>query len=82
MLFSKCLELKKMIVQYNRKTVLDENVITCDFGMFTDGEWSCVLKTNGVVDLVDFMPVLEWASTLYVSPFMWGTQTGFRMHVQ
>lgn len=82
MLFRQCIKLKKMVVQYNRKKVLEEDIIRCDFHMYTDGEWSCILKTHGAVDLVDFMPILEWASTLYVSPFMWGTMNGFRLHIQ
>lgn len=82
MLFSKCIELKKLIVRYNRSRVSEDNFVTYDFSMYADGQWSCVLETSGFVDVVDFMPVLEWAATLYVSPFMWGDKFGFNLHMQ
>ena len=82
MLFSKCIELKKLIASYNRKQSLTENCIRYEFGMFMDGEWSCTLKSNGCINIVDFQPIYEWASSLSVAPFMYGSRFGFRVHIQ
>ena len=82
MIFAKCIELKQLIVRYNRKRYLDEDYIHYEFSMFVDGEWSCTLKCNGCVDVVDFKEVYDFIATFYVSPFMYGSQYGFRVHIQ
>ena len=82
MLFSKCIELKQLIVKYNLKKTRDEDCLTYEFGSFADGEWSGTIKCNGCVDIRDFQPIFDWASSLFVSPFMYGSRFGFRMYVQ
>ena len=82
MLFSKCIELKQMFARYNRKQSLSENCIRYEFGMFTDGEWSCTLKTNGCVSVHDFYEIYNYIATLSVAPFMYGSRFGFRVHIQ
>lgn len=82
MLFSKCIELKQMIARYNRKQSLSENCIRYEFGMFTDGEWSCTIKTNGCVSVRDFGEIYNYIATLSVTPFMFGSRFGFRVHIQ
>lgn len=82
MIFAKCIELKKLIAQYNRKQSLSENCLRYEFGMFTDGEWSCTLKSNGCISVRDFQPIFDFISTLFVAPFMYGSRFGFRVHIQ
>lgn len=82
MLFSKCIELKKLIASYNRKQSLSKNCISYEFGMFMDGEWSCTLKSNGCINVIDFYEIYNYIATLYVAPFMYGSKFGFRVHIQ
>lgn len=82
MIYAKCIELKKLIVKYNRKQSLIENCLHYEFGMFMDGEWSCTLRCNGCVNICDFHDIYNYIATFYVSPFMYGSKFGFRVHIQ
>lgn len=82
MLFSKCIELKKLIARYNRKQSLSENCLRYEFGMFQDGEWSCTIKCNGCVNVHDFCDIFDYIVTLSVAPFMYASRFGFRVHIQ
>lgn len=82
MIFAKCIELKKMIARYNRLQYSEENWLHYEFEMFSDGEWSCLIKCDGVVNVSDFRAIFDYLSTFFVSPFMWGNNYGFRLHIQ
>lgn len=82
MLFAKCIHLKKLVVEYNRKKTRDEDYLTYEFEMFMDGGWSCTIRCDGCIDINDFKPIYDWVSCLFVSPFMYGSRFGFRMHIQ
>ena len=82
MIYARCIELKKLIVEYNRKQSMIENCLWYEFGMFMDGEWSCTLKSNGRIGVHDFQPIYDFIATLYVEPFMHGSRFGFRVHIQ
>lgn len=82
MIYAKCIELKKLIVEYNRKQSMLENCLLYEFGMFMDGEWSCTLKSNGCISVVDFQEIYNFIATLFVAPFMYGSRFGFRVHIQ
>lgn len=82
MLFRQCIELKQLIVKYNLQKTRDDDYLTYEFDSFADGEWSCTIKCSGCIDIVDFKPIIDWGSILFVSPFMYGARFGFRMHVQ
>lgn len=82
MIYEQCIKLKKLIVEYNRKQSTIENCLHYEFDMFQDGEWACTLKCDGCVDVLDFKPIYDFIATLFVVPFMWGNQFGFRVNVQ
>lgn len=82
MIFAQCIELKKLIVKYNRKQSILENCLRYEFGMFKDGEWYCTLKHNGYVNIIDFQPIYELVSSLSCASFMYGSRFGFRVHIQ
>lgn len=82
MIFRKCIELKKLIDKYNRMQSTEENCIHFEFGMFMDGEWSCLLSSEGCINIVDFKEIYDYLAVFYVSPFMYGSRFGFRVHVQ
>lgn len=82
MIFAKCRELKKMIARYNRLQYSEENWLHYEFYMFSDGDWACLIKCDGVVNVRHFRPIFDYVSTFYVDPFMWGNEYGFRLHIQ
>lgn len=82
MIFAKCIHLKKLVVRYNRKQSVAENCLHYEFDMFMDGEWSCTLKSNGCISLNDFQEIFDYLATFFVTPFMYGSRYGFRVHVQ
>lgn len=82
MIYAKCIELKKLIAKYNRKQFRAENCLRYEFGMFTDGEWSCTLKSDGCIDLHDFYEIYNYICTISSVPFMYSSKFGFRVHIQ
>ena len=82
MIYAKCIELKKLIVNYNRKQFKLENCLQYEFGMFTVGEWSCAIECKGCVNVQDFKEIYDFIATLYVCPFMYGSRFGFCVHIQ
>lgn len=82
MIFAKCIELKQLIVRYNSKQSLPENRLSYVFDSFTDGEWSCTLKSKGCVNVFDFKEIYDFIATFFVAPFMYGSRFGFKIHIQ
>lgn len=82
MIYAKCIELKKLIVKFNRKQYDLEHCLQYEYGMFMDGEWSCTITCNGCVDICEFKEIYDFLATSYVSPFMYGSRFGFKVHVQ
>lgn len=71
-----------MIARYNSLQYHEKNWLSYEFEMFSDGEWSCLIKCNGCVNVYDFRPIFDYVSTFFVNPFMWGNNYGFRLHIQ
>ena len=82
MIFTKCIEIKKMIARYNSLQSLEENQLSYEFEMFQIGDWSCLIKCDGIVSVREFAHLFDYISTFYVGPFMWGNQYGFSLHIQ
>lgn len=82
MIYAKCIELKKLIVEYNRAQSMHENCLRYEFSMFMDGEWACTLKSNGCIGVRNFQLIYEFIATLDVAPFMYASRFGFRVHIQ
>lgn len=82
MIYAKCIEIKKLIVKYNRMQYRQENRLRYEFGMFMDGEWSCTIRCNGCVKLCDFQEIYDYIATLSVCPFMYASKFGFSVHIQ
>ena len=82
MIFAKCIELKELITRYNRKQYKEENCLQYEFGMFTDGAWSCFIKCEGCVFMDDFKDIYDFCTILGATQFMYGGKYGFRVHIQ
>ena len=81
MIFSKCIQLKSLIVRYNKRQSRNANRLEYEFSSYRDGEWSCCLKCSGCVDLVDFTEIYVFITSLFVAPFAYSSKFGLRVHI-